>query len=206
MLTWIEAHPGLAAWLQGVGTLIALGITVWATIHASAVTKRLALRQTNAILDQIEGIAKGLSNSVLIGSPDSADTAKAMLEAYRDIGTADEITRLLELPLTAWPDLTLHAAVQRVGTSARERATALEWAISRARRRRAGVAAEDWTQIALNLAGSGSDLDADGGWMVLCAIDTASDVQTMSRRRATKRFKSAWSPNWTTVGAEKLYS
>lgn len=205
MLTWIEAHPGLAAWLQGIGTLVALAITVWATIHATATTKRLALRQTNAILDQIEGITLGLSNSLMIGSPVSPETAKAMLEAYADIGTQGEITRLLELPLTAWPDLTLHAAVQKVAEVAGARRDALDYSISRARRRRGGEAVESWDDIAQSLCHSAADLDAEGGWLVHCAIETAVDVQSMSRRRARKRFKSAWRPNAKVVHSEAFY-
>lgn len=29
LLSWIEAHPGLAAWLQAVGVLFAIGVAIW---------------------------------------------------------------------------------------------------------------------------------------------------------------------------------
>ena len=201
MLQWIEQHAGLAGWVQGVGTLVALGLTVWSTMHASAVSTRLALRQTNAILDHVEGILQGLSNSLLIGFPDSVASARELVDAYDDIGTNSELDRLLEMPLTAWPDLTLCAAVGDVKKRAWLYRRDVDMAIQRAKQTRGGEPVQEWPALLGSLVPSRTNLDGAVSWLATCAADTAFAVGAMSRRKAERRFRTAYRPNLHIVKA-----
>jgi hypothetical protein len=57
--TWIEAHPGAAAWVQAVGSLVAIGIAIW----VPAWQRRTARRDARD-----ERLAKARSLLMLIGA------------------------------------------------------------------------------------------------------------------------------------------
>ena len=43
ILVWVEQHPGWAAWVQAVGSVIALVFAVWLPAHARAVERNQAI-------------------------------------------------------------------------------------------------------------------------------------------------------------------
>ena len=63
LLTWIEHHPGLAAWCQAVGAILAIGVAIWVPARQHTVARAdaeeerrlkaqgLALRLLPALLD-----------------------------------------------------------------------------------------------------------------------------------------------------------
>lgn len=47
---WIEQHPGLASWVQAVGSIIALIFAVWLPAHARSADKKKAVDGRKALL------------------------------------------------------------------------------------------------------------------------------------------------------------
>lgn len=49
ILLWIEQHPGLASWVQAVGSVIALVFAVWLPAHARATDRKKAVDGRKAL-------------------------------------------------------------------------------------------------------------------------------------------------------------
>ncbi|MDO9474212.1 MAG: hypothetical protein Q7J28_14245 [Caulobacter sp.] len=108
MLDWIETHQALAAWVQAIGTLVALTLTVWATMHATGQAKRIAARPTEMFLLRIDRAIRNM---------DRFSAKMADQEFLEDVevwtGNATvEIGALLATPLEEWPTFRLHEAVE----------------------------------------------------------------------------------------------
>lgn len=63
MLTWIDAHPNLASWLQAVGAIIAIAIAIWVPY----LQRRQALGAMKAAeLDQVRHVLRNLLDEMII--------------------------------------------------------------------------------------------------------------------------------------------
>lgn len=85
MICWIEAHPGLAAWVQAVFSVIAIlaaiGIAVWQR-HVDREATRIAQLETD---NRIRSVATMGANLALKTINDLAEVAKVVsLSLYRD--------------------------------------------------------------------------------------------------------------------------
>ena len=116
LLTWIKQNDELAAWIQAVGTLVALGLSVWTTMHASRVANRLAARPTVVFLDVVERTVVAANKDWLEPYYSELWRAAEFL-GYQPSAEHKALKRLLELPLVEWPDLDLQthcAEIDRV--------------------------------------------------------------------------------------------
>lgn len=117
-LTWIEDHPGLAGWMQAIGAIVALSISVWATLHASRAAHRAASQRHALFIAMTQDIARKAE----------ATTLKPVLEqkdirvwATLDVAPSLElIESALTLPISEWPTTALYEAIVRLQDSLRK--------------------------------------------------------------------------------------
>lgn len=65
MLYWIEKHPGLASWVQAIGSIIAIGIAIWVPYWQKKQAHEQA-RQAEA--DQVRHLLRNLLDEIIVVS------------------------------------------------------------------------------------------------------------------------------------------
>lgn len=112
-IKWIEAHDALAAWVQAFGAILALSISVWATIHAANATNRAAKQQHEMFIALIEQVTADVYFWVGASPISTKDQV-----ASHVLGTSQEVTeiveRLFETPMSQWPNATLFQNARRL--------------------------------------------------------------------------------------------
>lgn len=121
-LAWIEDHPGLAGWMQAVGAIIALSISVWATLHASRAAHRAASQRHALFIVMIEDIARKAEGMTWKPVLEQIDIRRW---ATFNLGPSLElIESALALPISEWPTTALYEAITRLQDSLRKLRTA----------------------------------------------------------------------------------
>jgi hypothetical protein len=94
---WIEHHPGLAAWLQAIGSLVAIGIAIWvpARYHklarsAAATEHKLRTRTLVNLLGPALWEFRAAIDDVIrvLGAPHPANSPNARLQLLHDTQVA----------------------------------------------------------------------------------------------------------------------
>lgn len=95
MLTWIEAHPNLASWLQAIGAIIAIAIAIWVPY----LQRRQALEAMKAAeLDQVRHVLRNLLDEmIVITSGFKEGNGKKLMEVI-DGQPFDVIIPIMEQP------------------------------------------------------------------------------------------------------------
>ncbi|WP_153135137.1 hypothetical protein [Paraburkholderia agricolaris] len=58
LLNWIEHHPGTASWVQGVGSILAIGAAIWIASRQSAAAQESRRME---LVDRLEAVEKMLT-------------------------------------------------------------------------------------------------------------------------------------------------
>ncbi len=111
VLNWIERSEGVAAWFQGIGTIIALSVTVWTVHHQARLATRREVSGSLRFLAWIEEITEEALVHFAV-EPAVHDVSLKVLQPLSDDIRAS-CTSLLELPATAWPTPKLRQAFWR---------------------------------------------------------------------------------------------
>lgn len=113
---WARDHQGIAAWVQALGTPLALALTVWATTHSTWTARRLALAGPDALYGALLSPMRGLKMTWLDDRPVGPD---ALLDAAAETDRhLQELDGSLNLPPNAWPDVNIRIGAQAVRYSA----------------------------------------------------------------------------------------
>jgi len=54
IIRWIEGHPGIASWIQAVGAIVALGLTVYIAYDASASQEKQAIQAASSWAQHVQ--------------------------------------------------------------------------------------------------------------------------------------------------------
>lgn len=112
MLDWIEAHDGLAAWMQGLGTLVALALTVWAVLHEGGRADRARKAEVRRWVETCEDLIREIVPLVAGHRNEARVPSSALKPEVQDYRVA--LHELLETPFMQWPSSRLRAAVWRL--------------------------------------------------------------------------------------------
>jgi hypothetical protein len=117
-MEWIAQHEALAAWVQAVGSILAIIGAAWFTMIPVRAENR---RREQARRDFVSLVTDVMQHALLSIEPMAAATAldvnnglHGTLKTWDESGSAATIEELLDVPISSWPSALLYMRVYRL--------------------------------------------------------------------------------------------
>ena len=198
MERWAEAHQHLAAWVQALGTPLALALTIWATTHSTGQARRIANQGRLAIAGQIRNALAPVDEIIWVYSgertlEEGIETCILMRKTFE---------RALETPREAWPSLSLPDAVEWCSARCDELAQQLQIIVESR-----SPGSDESRPISDDQAEKLEGLI--GGFifeMTLLAIRAGAELEALGLRARLKRSFDRRTKEWSIIRREPCYA
>jgi hypothetical protein len=111
VLAWINDSQGVAAWVQGIGTVVALGLTYWTVRHQARTAKHREIAKAIGFIEWIEEVTNEAVVHFASEPAVEAPSAKVLLPMAED--NLSTFKSLLAISLADWPQPRLREAFWR---------------------------------------------------------------------------------------------